>query len=226
MALEQLQLNMNKLHRLPDKLLAVPAPVEFEQLPTPETKIYFVNHDMKQAEIIMLSKDIPFNKDVLPQRSMFNEYYGGNMSSVVFQTMRESKALAYSVYATFTRPSKKEDAHYVFAYIGTQADKLHEAMDGFFDLLTVMFLSRYLRKPLHLFGILGIFSFLGGFVIGAYLTVLRLTGHWISNRPILFLGILLMIMGVQFISIGLLGEMIIFTHAGEIEEYNIEEIIN
>ncbi len=79
---------------------------------------------------------------------------------------------------------------------------------GFFDLLTVMFLSRYLRKPLHLFGILGILSFVGGFIIGAYLTVLRLTGHWISNRPILFLGILLMIMGVQFISIGLLGEMI------------------
>ena len=79
---------------------------------------------------------------------------------------------------------------------------------GFFDLLTVMFLSRYLKKPLHLFGILGILSFIGGFVIGAYLTVLRLTGHWIGNRPLLFLGILLMIMGVQFVSIGLLGEMI------------------
>ncbi len=79
---------------------------------------------------------------------------------------------------------------------------------GFFDLLTVMFLSRYLKKPLHLFGILGILSFLGGFIIGAYLTVLRLSGHWIGNRPLLFLGILLMIVGVQFVSIGLLGEMI------------------
>jgi len=79
---------------------------------------------------------------------------------------------------------------------------------GFFDLITVLFLSRYLRKPLHLFGIIGVFSFVAGFVINLYLTILRLTGHWISNRPLLFLGILLLILGVQFISIGLLGEMI------------------
>ncbi len=96
---------------------------------------------------------------------------------------------------------------------------------GFFDLLTVMFLSRYLRKPLHLFGILGILSFIGGFAIGAYLTVLRLSGHWIGNRPLLFLGILLMIMGVQFISIGLLGEMITASQTRK-EAYVIRRTLN
>ncbi len=96
---------------------------------------------------------------------------------------------------------------------------------GFFDLLTVMFLSRYLKKPLHLFGILGILSFIGGFIIGAYLTVLRLTGHWIGNRPLLFLGILLMIMGIQFISIGLLGEMITASQARK-EAYVIRRTLN
>jgi len=96
---------------------------------------------------------------------------------------------------------------------------------GFFDLLTVMFLSRYLKKPLHLFGILGILSFIGGFIIGVYLTVLRLSGHWIGNRPLLFLGILLMIMGVQFISIGLLGEMITASQTRK-ETYVIRRTLN
>jgi len=81
-------------------------------------------------------------------------------------------------------------------------------LSGFFDLITVMFLSRYMRKPLHLFGIVGLLSFLAGFTISLYLTILRLSGHWIGNRPLLFLGILLLILGVQFVSIGLIGEMI------------------
>ncbi|NOY78720.1 MAG: glycosyltransferase family 2 protein [Calditrichaeota bacterium] len=102
---------------------------------------------------------------------------------------------------------EKEVVHHPRKY-GKSKFGVSRFTSGFFDLLTVMFLSRYLKKPLHLFGVLGILSFVGGFVIGAYLTVLRLTGHWIGNRPLLFLGILLMIMGVQFISIGLLGEMI------------------
>jgi len=102
---------------------------------------------------------------------------------------------------------EKEVVHHPRKY-GSSKFGVSRFTSGFFDLLTVMFLSRYLKKPLHLFGILGILSFIGGFVIGAYLTVLRLTGHWIGNRPLLFLGILLMIMGVQFVSIGLLGEMI------------------
>ena len=60
------------------------------------------------------------------------------MSSIVFQDLRESKALAYSVYSTYTIPKKTDDSHYQFSYIGTQADKLSEAMDGMLGLLTQM----------------------------------------------------------------------------------------
>lgn len=74
----------------------------------------------------------------MPQASLFNEYFGGGMSSVVFQDMRESKALAYSVFASFRSPGKKEKAHYVLSFIGTQADKLPEAMKGMNDLLNTM----------------------------------------------------------------------------------------
>ena len=80
---------------------------------------------------------------------------------------------------------------------------------GLLDLITVMFLSRYTRRPLHLFGFIGLLSTLLGSGITIYLIILRITKTiYLSNRPLLFIGVLLLIIGIQFISIGLLGEMI------------------
>jgi len=79
---------------------------------------------------------------------------------------------------------------------------------GFFDLLTVLFLRRYVTRPLHLFGALGGLLFSGGFLAGLYLTVLKFMGQAIGRRPLLTLAILLMVVGVQFISLGLIGEMV------------------
>jgi glycosyltransferase involved in cell wall biosynthesis len=80
--------------------------------------------------------------------------------------------------------------------------------DGFFDLFTVLFLTRYRQKPLHLFGFFGMTSFMAGFIISVYLTILWFQGYGIGSRPLLFLGILLIIVGMQSFSIGLIGEMI------------------
>lgn len=79
---------------------------------------------------------------------------------------------------------------------------------GLLDLLTVLFITRYTKKPLHLFGSLGLALVLLGFGINSYLAMLWLMGHAIGHRPLLTLGVLLMVLGVQFISTGLLGEMI------------------
>lgn len=79
---------------------------------------------------------------------------------------------------------------------------------GFFDLVTVLFLRRYITRPLHLFGMLGALLFSAGFLSGVYLTVLKIMGEAIGRRPLLTLAILLMVVGVQFISFGLLGEMV------------------
>jgi len=80
---------------------------------------------------------------------------------------------------------------------------------GFFDLLTVLFLTRYTRRPLHLFGWMGIFSFLSGTFVSLYLAVLWFKGDRpIGDRPLLTLGVLLIIVGIQFFSLGLLGEML------------------
>ena len=74
---------------------------------------------------------------------------------------------------------------------------------GFFDLLTVLFLTRYTKRPLHLFGVAGMISFVLGFGITAYLAIEKLVlSKFLSNRPLLFLGLLLMIIGVQAVSIG------------------------
>jgi len=83
---------------------------------------------------------------------------------------------------------------------------------GLFDLVTVLFLTRYTRRPLHLFGLGGLIAFMLGFGINAYLSYERLFNQrYLTNRPLLFLGLLLLIIGVQMISFGLLGEMLAAT---------------
>jgi glycosyltransferase involved in cell wall biosynthesis len=96
---------------------------------------------------------------------------------------------------------------------------------GFLDLLTVVFTTRYLRRPLHLFGFWGIVAFLAGLIIDGWLVVEWARGLTsLSNRPLFLGGILFMIVGIQFISIGLLGEMISKTRRTD-EEYAIRDFI-
>ena len=80
---------------------------------------------------------------------------------------------------------------------------------GFSDLLTVLFLHRYSYRPLHFFGAIGTLLTLTGFGISAYMTVLWFGGEPIGRRPLLLLGVLLLVVGFQFISLGLLGEMLL-----------------
>ena len=82
---------------------------------------------------------------------------------------------------------------------------------GFFDLLTVLFLAQYTRRPLHFFGWFGVGALMVGFIINAYLAINWLLGHAIGTRPLLTLGVLLMIIGAQFVVFGLLAEMIAST---------------
>ncbi len=81
---------------------------------------------------------------------------------------------------------------------------------GFLDLLTVLFLTRYTRRPLHLFGGLGLIAWTVGFVVNAYLTGIWLAGAQpIGTRPLLAFGVLSMLVGVQFFAVGLLSELVL-----------------
>jgi glycosyltransferase involved in cell wall biosynthesis len=83
---------------------------------------------------------------------------------------------------------------------------------GFLDLLTVSFIGRYRHRPLHLFGGLGLALGAIGLGILVYLTILKLGGHAIGGRPLLTLGVLLVVVGLQFFSLGLISEMITSHH--------------
>lgn len=93
---------------------------------------------------------------------------------------------------------------------------------GLFDLLTIIMLTKYPEKPLHFFGLLGTILSFAGLAINVYMVVLRLSGKWISNRPLLLLGILLLILGIQFIFFGLMGELIVFSSQKDIS-YTVKE---
>ncbi len=98
---------------------------------------------------------------------------------------------------------------------------------GLFDLITVKFLTNYSSRPLHIFGLLGIISFLAGFIIGIYLLILKYFQHIdIGDRPLLLLAVLLIFIGLQFVSIGLLGEMITLRENRDLKvDHYIETVI-
>ncbi len=81
---------------------------------------------------------------------------------------------------------------------------------GFFDLLTVLMLTRYTTRPLHLFGLFGMVVGLVGFGIVTYLSIGWLFGKWIAGRPLFLLAVLMLIAGIQLVSFGLLAEMIVY----------------
>jgi glycosyltransferase involved in cell wall biosynthesis len=100
---------------------------------------------------------------------------------------------------------------------------------GLFDLMTVLFIGRYQQRPLHLFGGIGLALIVAGLGISGYLTVLRLSGEGIGDRPLLLLGALLLIVGIQLVTFGLLAQMLAGmahesarTRAGD---YQIEAVI-
>jgi len=102
---------------------------------------------------------------------------------------------------------------------------------GFLDLLTVSFIGRYRHRPLHLFGGLGLVLGFLGFIVLAYLTALKLDGHAIGQRPLLILGVLLVVVGLQFFSLGLISELITSQHeelaaVRERTELHVDEILS
>ncbi|MCP9292201.1 glycosyltransferase family 2 protein [Gracilimonas sediminicola] len=108
----------------------------------------------------------------------------------------------------YTRITEKVVTHHPRKY-GKTKFGLSRFMNGFLDLITITFVQRYLQKPMHFFGTVGVLLLLAGGGINLYMALLKFVyGQGIGDRPLLFLGILLMVVGVQFFSTGLLGEMI------------------
>jgi len=129
--------SLNNSHRVPAELKNYPEPKKYEQIAT-GNQVNFVDFDMVQAEIILVAKADQFDAEKMAYGLVFNDYFGYSMSSILMQELRESKSLAYAVFAEYVNASKKENSDVVWAYIGTQADKLPEAVDGLMVLMKDM----------------------------------------------------------------------------------------
>jgi predicted Zn-dependent peptidase len=134
-SLTNLTASLKKLHQLPAMFIPAPAATVFSFAEQDQNKVLFADYDMVQSEIMWVRNVPGYDPAKQPVIDLFNNYFGGNMGALVFQTIRESKALAYSTNAYASSPEKAEDPYYISAYVGCQADKFAESVTAMNELL-------------------------------------------------------------------------------------------
>ncbi len=128
---------LNEHHKIMGALKDYPEKKEYDFKET-GNNVFFVNYDMVQAEMLLLAKGDTFDSEKIAASSLFNTYFGSGLSSIVFQEIRESKSLAYAAQAQYSNASRVDYPDYIFAYIGTQANKLDQAVDAMLNLMNAM----------------------------------------------------------------------------------------
>ncbi|TDQ25535.1 M16 family metallopeptidase [Tenacibaculum caenipelagi] len=128
---------LNSHHKIYGELKDYPEAKEYVETNT-GGNVFYTDYDMVQTEMLFLAKGEPFKPENLAASTLFNTYFGSGLSSIVFQEIRESKSLAYSAFAAYSNAKEKDDPNYVMAYIGTQANKLEQAVDAMMDLMNNM----------------------------------------------------------------------------------------
>ena len=126
-------------HRMPGKLMPVPQNREYERRQTPVNEVWIAPYDAKNIYMCMYHDEHrDWNVDEAAVVSLFNEYFGGNMSGIVFQEMREARGLAYSASAYYARPDRKGGKESYMTYIITQNDKMMDCISHFRTILNEM----------------------------------------------------------------------------------------
>ena len=125
----------------------------------------------------------------------------------------------------FSRITEKSVKHHARKY-GKTKFGIERFIRGFLDLITVLFMTRFAVRPMHFFGAIGTVAFFGGFLISLWISIDKLYfGNPIGDRPLLLLGVLLIILGSQMFTTGLLGEMIIRSRMEETTSYQVVEMM-
>lgn len=133
--LAQLTAGLKTIHNIPATFKAAGDKMKFSTAQQTKNQILFADYNMVQSEIRWVRNTATYSADKEPVIDIFNNYFGGGMGALVFQTIRESKALAYSTFAFYAKPDKKEDPFYTLAYVGCQADKFNESIIAMNELL-------------------------------------------------------------------------------------------
>ncbi len=132
-----------RLYHRAEAPLRAPLPMrKYREVSARQDKVYFVHFPTVQVELLLLSRGTPrFNLEEFIYSEWYNQYFGYGLSSIVFQEIRESKALAYSAYAYASNPLRRNRSHFLQAYVGTQPDKLRDAVLAFQTILENMPIS-------------------------------------------------------------------------------------
>lgn len=136
--LEQVMTALKKHHRVSGELEA-PPPYRFYKARTPDkTEIRFFDKSLAQALVYIEFGDVDYSEASVPETELYNSYFGGGMSGIVFQELREARALAYSAWARYFNGNRKGDQNLLAGSIACQPDKTIEAVEAFIDLIDDM----------------------------------------------------------------------------------------
>lgn len=135
LSVEELQNQLRQHHTLDGELRSSPPYEFFVQREPEETEIYFFDKEMAQAYVRLDFGDEVYNEAKRPVIILYNEYFDGGMSGVVFQEMREARALAYASYARYAAGSRIGEQNQMLAIVLCQADKTPEAVEAFISLI-------------------------------------------------------------------------------------------
>lgn len=138
MSLTELTAGLQKWHSVPATWAGSTTATQFKRSAQTANQVLFADYDMVQSEIYWIRNLEQYDARKEAMIDLFNGYFGSGIGSIVFQVIRESKALAYSTSASLLKPVKKEDDFSFIAYVGSQADKLNEAVTGMNELLNDM----------------------------------------------------------------------------------------
>ena len=133
--LDYISKSIDRVHKVADVLEDYPEPDTYIEKEN-EGKVYFVNYDMVQSEIILMHKGEKYDPSKTAAAQMFGTYFGQGLSSIVFQEIRESRSLAYSAASVYAQNSKQGKPDFLFNYIGTQANKIPLAVEALNELLS------------------------------------------------------------------------------------------
>jgi len=132
--LAKVQEILKQRHPVTERLKA-PPPYQFLKVAAPgESRVYLFDKEMAQSQVRIEFGDGEYTEANLPPVQLFNDYFSGGMSGVVFQELRESRALAYSAYAVYSNGGRKSEQNVMVGAIGCQADKTPEALEAFLNL--------------------------------------------------------------------------------------------
>ncbi len=136
MELDELTATVDKLHKTAKTLADAPEGRPYTLQQTPQNEVLIAPYDAKNIYMVQYhNENRQWNAEQQPVISLFNEYYGGGMNTVVFQELREARGLAYSAYADYSTPSYKGEPEYAYTYIISQNDKMMDCIRTFNSIL-------------------------------------------------------------------------------------------